>query len=225
MTAGTRLRYVLTWFHMRPWRAWIGYMVLVTGLYLLATRCPQRGPLVVEPGAIDALMPFVPAAAYVYATYALLLPVLIVVAARRRHFGGVFAVAMGCGLSNAVLYNLMPTCIARRTDAPVGSLLETIQRLDTTLGAVPSGHVALPAAVATAALMLAMRGAGAGASTFWARAAAAYTLWTVALTASALLTAQHYVIDVVAGLAFGTSVAGFGMWILGEPMESMQCGG
>lgn len=224
MTAGSWLRQALTWLHQRPWFAWIGYTAVVGGLYVLATQHPHRAPLAIEPGAIDALLPLVPAAAYVYATYALLLPVLIVVAARRRHFGGVFAVAIACGLANAVLYNLVPTCIAQRTEAPAGSLLAAIQGLDTTLGAVPSGHAALPAAVATAALMLAMWAGGTSAATFWGRTAAAYGLWTAALTVSAVLTAQHYVIDVVAGLAFGASVAVLGMWMLRGPMLGVQCG-
>lgn len=179
---------------------------------MLATQAPQRTPAVIEPNAIDTLVPFMPAAAYVYATYALLLPTLIVMAGRRRHFSRVFGVAIGCGLSNAVIYNLVPTRIAKRTLAPVDSLLAVIQRLDTTLGAVPSGHVALPAAVATAALIIAVQGPPDDTAPFWGRAATAYALWTVALAGSALLTAQHYVLDIVAGLGFGPAVAMLGMW-------------
>ena len=198
-------------------------MALVTGLYVLAVRAPQRTPVVIEPGRIDALVPFVPAAAYVYVSYALLLPVLIVLAAHRRHFGCVFAAAAGCGLANAAIYNLMPTCIAQRTLAPAGSLLAGIQRLDTTLGAVPSGHVALPAAIATAALMIALHGARDATSAFWARAATGYALWTVALAGSTLLTRQHYVLDIAAGLLFGPAVAVAGMWALRSSIDGAQC--
>ena len=206
-------------------------MVLVTCLYMLATQAPQRTPVVIEPGTIDALVPFIPAAAYVYVTYALLLPVLIVIAAHRGHFSSVLAVGMGCGLSNAAIYNLIPTRIAQRTLAPAGSLLESIQRLDTTLGAVPSGHVALPAAVATAAFLVALSGArdatrngSSSGATFWLRAAAGYALWTVALAGSALLTGQHYVLDIAAGLVFGPAFAALGVWTLRGTMDGVQCG-
>jgi fatty acid desaturase/membrane-associated phospholipid phosphatase len=185
-------------------------MLLVGGLYTLATRAPYQAPFVIRPGTIDGFIPFVPAAAFVYVTYVLLLPALIAAARRVPRFGGVFAVAMGCGLANAVIYNLVPTRIAGRTVAPDGSLLAIVQQLDTPLGAIPSGHVALPAAIAVAALLATRQMAG-HAALFWRRAALAFALWTAALAASTLLTRQHVAVDVVAGLAFGLAIAVLGM--------------
>jgi fatty acid desaturase len=190
----------------RPWRAWAVYAFLTGALYALATQTPARPPLVIEPSRIDALVPFVPAAAYVYVTYALLLPVLIVLAARRQGFAEIFATVMGCGLANALLYNVVPSRIAERTAAPPGSLLAVIQNLDTTLAAIPSGHVALPAAIATAACLVGRRGATDDEPS-WNRIAAGFAVWTAALAASALLTKQHFAVDVAVGLVFGLSFA------------------
>ena len=52
-------------------------------------------------------------------------------------------------------------------------------------------------------------------ATFWRFAAAASAVWTIALAVSTLLTKQHVVVDIVAGLAFGLVVAMLGMWSLG----------
>lgn len=189
--------------------------MVVGGLYILATRAPYRTPIVIPPSTLDGFIPFVPGAAFVYATYALLLPALIVLARRTAGFAEVFAIAMGSGFANAIVYNALPTRIADRPVAPDGSLLAFIQQLDTTLGALPSGHVALPAAVATASLLIAARGQ-ADLAGFWRRGAAGFAVWTAALAASTLLTKQHVVVDIVAGLAFGIGGAGLGMWALGR---------
>jgi fatty acid desaturase len=189
--------------------------VLVAGLYALATRAPYRTPIVIEPGALDALIPFVPSAALVYASYALLLPALIATTRRTPGFDDVFRVAMGCGLANVIVYALVPTRIAARTVAPDGSLLAVIQQLDTLLCAIPSGHVSLPAAIATAMLLVARRHGSGDTARFWRRAAVAFAIWTAALAASTLLTKQHLIVDIAAGLAFGLVVAIFGIWALG----------
>jgi len=178
---------------------------------MLASRAPLNVPAVVAPGAFDDLIPFIPSAAFVYATYLLLVPVLIAVAARRDGFDDVLAVTLGCGLSNAILYNLVPTRIAERTLAPRGSLLALIQHVDTPLCAIPSGHVALPAVIAAAALLVSRRVTQGHTAAFWRRVAAGFALWTAALAASTLLTKQHYVVDVVWGLAFGVGVAACGV--------------
>jgi fatty acid desaturase/membrane-associated phospholipid phosphatase len=178
---------------------------------MLASRAPRFAPIVLSPGAFDDLIPLVPPAAFVYATYFLLLPVLIAVGARRDGFGDVLTSALGCGLSNAIVYNLVPTRIAERRPAPPGSLLALVQRVDTPLCAIPSGHVALPAVVAAAALLVSRRVTHAHTATFWRRVAAGFALWTVALAVSTLLTKQHYVVDVVWGLAFGIGVAACGV--------------
>jgi len=188
----------------------------VTAIYALATRAPHSAPIVIEASAIDGLIPFAPSAAFVYATYFLLVPVLIVLARRQPGFGDVFAVTLGCGLANAIVYYVVPTRIAERMVAPDGSLLAIIQHLDTPLGAIPSGHVALPAVIATAALLVSFRARrDSETARFWRRAAAAFAAWTAALAASTLLTKQHVAVDIVAGLAFGLAVGVLGVWHLG----------
>jgi fatty acid desaturase/membrane-associated phospholipid phosphatase len=175
----------------------------VSPLYALAARSPFVTPWVIAPASWDARIPLVPAAAIFYLTYFLLLPALIYHARRRPELPRVFATALVCGTLNVALYLAIPTRLAARPAAPAGTLLAILQRLDTPLCALPSGHVALPMSIAMASL-LAARGARAQA---WRRTAAAFFTWTLLLAAAALLTGQHYFVDILAGLGLGTVVA------------------
>jgi fatty acid desaturase len=184
---------------------------VVSSLYSMATHAPWREPLVVEASALDAVVPFVPAAAYLYVSYVLLLPVLLLAASHRTGFAAVYGAAMSCGVANALLYALVPTTLAERSAAPAGSLLAVIQGIDTTLGALPSGHVSLPCSIAIAALLVS-RGLAREDARFWRSMGVAFGVWTLALAASTLLTRQHVAIDAVAGVLFGGLTAAAAIW-------------
>lgn len=186
----------------------VGYTTLLGLLYALASRSPLSTPRVIFPGPWDRWIPMLPAAVIPYLTYLLLLPALILLTRRRPEFPRVLAAALGCGAVNVVVYLALPTRLARPDAPPVAGVLAILRRLDTPLCALPSGHVAMPAAIAVAA-MLAARGSVAAGS--WLRTAAGYLAWTLVLGAAALLTGQHYVVDVLAGVALGTVVAGMVM--------------
>jgi fatty acid desaturase len=188
-----------------PWQVLAAYALLVGPLYALAARSPLWTPWVIAPGPWDRRIPLIPAAAFLYLTYFLLLPVLILLTRRRPGFPRVFGAALACGTVNVLLYLAFPTRLAARPDVPAGTLLALLQRFDTPLCALPSGHVALPMAIAVAAL-LAARGSRA-----WRLTAAGFFAWTFLLAAAAWLTGQHYVVDLLAGIALGAIVAGLVM--------------
>ena len=173
-------------------------------LYALAAGSPYAAPWVIAAGPWDARIPLVPLAVIPYLSYFLLLPALVHWTRRRPDFPRVLAAALACGTLNVALYLAVPTRLASRPAAPAGTLLAILQRLDTPLCALPSGHVALPMSIAVAALLAARGGARARE---WRRTAAAFFAWTLLLAAAALLTGQHYAVDVLAGLALGTAVA------------------
>jgi fatty acid desaturase len=197
-----------------PWRVFAAYVGVVAPLYALAARSPWLAPFAISPSPWDAAVPLIPTAAVAYLSYFLLLPVLILVCRRRPEFPRVFATALACGAGNVALYLLVPTRLALRPVAPEGTLLALIQRFDTPLCAIPSGHVALPAAITVAAMWAARRE---GAMSPWRKTATGYFVWTVALAASAVLTGQHYLIDVAAGVAFGVLAAFAAIARFGEP--------
>jgi membrane-associated phospholipid phosphatase len=187
-----------------PWRVLAASALLLAPLYGLASRPSFFRPYVIAAGAIDARVPLVPAAVIPYLTYFLLLPALVLGTRRLAAFPRVFLAALACWTVNVALYFVCPTRLASRPAAPAGTLLAILQRFDTPLCALPSGHVALPMAIAVAALLAARGGASARA---WRRTAAVFFAWTLLLAASAWLTGQHYLVDLLAGFALGAVVA------------------
>ena len=187
-------------------RAYLIYLALASGGYTLAAHAPYRGPWTIGAAALDGAIPFWPAAAWPYLTYFLVLPALLVLGRRRRGVTAVAWTGMACGLANVLLYLAVPTRLADRPGAEPGSLLALVQRLDPPLNAIPSGHVALPLSIAAAAWLAGRPGHGDARR--WRRLAALFFAWTALLAASALLTKQHYAIDVAAGALFGLTVAG-----------------
>jgi fatty acid desaturase len=197
---------------MRAWLAFGGYFLASAIAYGWVIRHPWSEPWVVPVTAWDGAIALWPPAAYPYATYALLLPLLLL--SRRNHPG--LARVLGAGIAaqtlQLILDYLLPTRIPFVHPAPAGTLLALVQSLDTPLAAFPSGHVGLPMAIAMAAAMEARRrrrarGGGApDAVRAWKRTAAWYLAWTAMMIAAALLTKQHVLLDAAGGLAFGSVV-------------------
>lgn len=171
--------------------------------YTAAVRWPWIDPLPVRAHPIDALIPFVPDAAPLYWSYFLLFFALIVFARRLAGFGTIYLAAMTSVVTSITLNVLVPTSLVAQPIAPAGTLLALIQQFDTSLGAVPSGHVVLPAAMAVA---LALGGDAADAPRRL-RLSLGFACWTLLLAAATLLTKQHYILDVVTGLIVGCAVA------------------
>jgi membrane-associated phospholipid phosphatase len=187
------------------WWLLAAHGALASLLYSLAAHYPIRDPWVVPFWPLDARIPFVPWSAWVYASYVLLLPTLVLFGRYRPGFARVFVTGVTCALLNAVIYILFPTSLAARTQAPEGTLLAVIQTLDTTLCALPSGHVALPTALTIATALVAREGLRH--ALIWGASAKIFAVWTVALAVSTLLTKQHHLIDVVAGGIYGAAAA------------------
>ena len=190
------------------WWSWFIYMLVTAALYSLAAHVPIRDSLVISPLLLDGQIPFVPVSAYVYITYLLLFPVLILMARKREEFSWVFAVGITCGFINALIYNVFPSMISERVVAPDASLLSMIQHLDTLRCSIPSGHVALPTSIAVTAFFMS-RKAKIHDSLFWRTISIVFVIWAIGLGGSALLTKQHFIVDIFAGVVFGSTVALF----------------
>lgn len=182
------------------------YMLVTALFYMQASRFPLFSSAVIQPWSIDEQMPFMPSLAYIYITYFLLFPVLILLAHKREGFGIVYATGLVCGFINVAIFILFPTILAERVDAPEHTLLSVIQTQDTTLCAFPSGHVALPISLAVAAYLI-VRKSESTLTEFWGKVSFGYVIWTVAIAIAALFTGQHYIVDIYAGAVFGSCVA------------------
>jgi hypothetical protein len=188
-----------------PWWTLAVYTVVALGIYEIVATWPWRPPVVITPSWLDHIIPLVPAASYPYMTYVLLPPTLIVVSGRRPDFVYVFGAGMACHFLNLIAYTVVPSELSGRAIAPAGSLLELLYAADGGRCVLPSGHAALPVAVSTAALLVAR--SSAASQRFWRGVALLFALWGAMLATTALLTKQHYVVDIIAGAVFGALCA------------------
>lgn len=190
---------------------WLALYLAATGYaYSWVTRNPWREPWPIPTLSIDASFVMQPAWAIVYATYILLLPVLLYLRYGKPGFFRVLAAGILTQIGQLCIYGLFPTRISLVEAAPPGTLLSLIQALDTQLAAFPSGHVSMPMSLAVAA-WIEMRknhliAALSPDTKAWLRTAWLYFVWTVLLALSTLFTKQHGWIDVWGGLIFGTAI-------------------
>lgn len=187
-----------------PWLSWLLYMAVTGALYFTASHWSLYQPFVVRPSDLDFYIPFWPSAAYIYITYFLLIPALILFSRRQPGFSRVYATTLLCGLLNAFVFLLFPSSLDSIPQAPAQSLLLWIQAMDSTRSVIPSGHVALPFCITFAA----MRISRADPTTrVWQRLSIIYLIWAMLISASTVLTGQHYLVDVFAGFLFAFMIA------------------
>jgi membrane-associated phospholipid phosphatase len=194
------------------WWLLAAHGVAASLLYSFAAHHPIREPWIVPASRLDAVIPMIPWSAWVYASYLFLLPTLVLFGRHRPGFARVFVTGVSCALLNASIYILFPTSLAERTVAPAGTLMAVIQSLDTTLCALPSGHVALPTSLMVAAALLTTEGPHL--ARIWTPWTNRLALWTLLLAASTLFTKQHYLIDVAAGAVYGGGLAAAAAWLV-----------
>lgn len=144
--------------------------------------------------ALDRALPVVPASAWIYVSW-YVAPVLLL-----RHdrvpLRRVALALVLCYLVSGVGWLGVPTVMERASldglDGPSVRLLRAVYRMDPPANIFPSVHAALAALVTgTPVAGLAAR------CVLWA--------WMIAIWASCVLTKQHYVLDVVAGIGLGFS--------------------
>ncbi|KWN14448.1 fatty acid desaturase family protein [Burkholderia ubonensis] len=176
------------------WR-WLAIYVVVSGaLYFWVTHAPLAPVHLLRPGPYDAFVPRVPASVPLYLSYALVMPSIVWFGRHRDWLlPAFFAGALAAGLC-LVSHVFWPTAVIR---PPVATgWLAWLYRIDTPLAASPSGHVALPVAVAV--VLAALR----------VRAARYYAAWSAVLALTVLTTGQHLLADMLAGIALGIGVGG-----------------
>lgn len=184
----------VTWAHRHPWW-WLGlYLVGTAALYQFAIRVHLHGPIAIHPSALDEAIPVVPWSAWIYATYFLLMPSFVVLTRAHPERGRLLVTAGLCVVGNLTLNILIPTELAAplTPETAGGGLLGQIVSGDTPRAALPSGHVALPLALAILA---------------WRHRlpyGAVYIPWLAAMSIVVLTTKQHYLVDVIGGLAWGS---------------------
>lgn len=193
MPAARKLERVIAFSQRHPWWWLLAYLLVTAALYQLALRAPLYQPFIVEPSALDRLIPVVPWTAGPYLTYFLLMPSWVWLVRHHPERGRWLMAAGLVVLGNLLINNLVPTELAEplRSSEVAGTLLATIIEGDAPRAVIPSGHLALPLALA----ILSRR----------ARVAHAwiYVPWAAMMAVVILTTHQHYVIDALGALVWG----------------------
>ncbi|MGS0893824.1 fatty acid desaturase [Burkholderia stagnalis] len=173
----------------RPWCVLAAYLIVTGVLYRFVTHRPLGPVEIIPASALDRAIPLLPGTVPLYLTYLLAMPALVWLGRRRTWLlPAFFAGALAAGLC-LISHLLHPTAIV--WPAADTGWIAWLQRLDTPLAASPSGHVALPVAIAS--VLLALR----------KRPALLFVAWSALLAATVLTTGQHRVADVAAGGAVG----------------------
>ncbi len=204
-----------------PWLSWLIYTLITGVFYFSASHWPPYEPLIIHPSAIDAWIPLWSPAAYIYVTYFLLLPALIVIGRSRPGFSIVYGTALLCGILNAILFLLIPTALSSIPRAPDASLLQWIQTTDTPNSVFPSGHVSLPFCIGIMAFQVSKSRRAISATGFWHNVSLLYIVWAILISASTVLTGQHFTVDVLGGLLFAMLVTFFAVQLYEQPGLSL----
>ncbi len=177
----------------RPWALLVAYLVVTGLLYGFVTHFPFGQIQTIEPGWADRRIPVIPATVPLYLSYLLIMPVLVGLGRNQDWLLPVFFAGSVAALGCLVCHLFHPTMIARPNAHD--AWLDWLQRADSPLAASPSGHIALPMAIATTLAGLRRRLAG------------LFAAWTALLAVTVLTTGQHYLADVAAGAIVGIAAA------------------
>jgi len=180
--------------HRHPWWWLLGYLVVTAALYQFAIRVPLHPAIVIAPTPLDAAIPLLPWTAAPYMTYFALMPSFVWLTRAHPERGALLVAAGLVVVGNLAINIAVPTELAHplTPERAGGWLLERIVAGDTPRAALPSGHLALPLALA----VLAFRR---GVSGRWV-----YVPWTLVMGVAILTTKQHYLPDAVGAVVWGS---------------------
>ena len=193
-----------SWLLRHPWAALLIIAAESAGLYAFATRAPIRQPYDIGPTWIDQHIPYLWWSIPLYMTYYFVLPTFAWLNQHTPAFPRLWCRAFMyilCDLGIAVLIptRVHPWALAEQHDA----WARIITTYDVPLAAIPSAHVGLPCCI-----WLCSR-------RFDGRLPKLFGGWTAIFAVSILTTKQHYIWDLLAGLALAVAVS----WFPGKPRQ------
>jgi fatty acid desaturase len=177
----------------RPWPLLVAYLLITAVLYGFVTHFPLGPVKTIEPGRLDRGIPIIAATVPLYLSYLLIMPALVYLGRAKDGFLPAFFAGAVAATACLVCHLFQPTMIVRPEAHE--AWLAWLQRIDSPLAASPSGHIALP--IAIAATLAGVR----------KRVAGLFAAWSALLCVTVLTTGQHYLADVAAGAAVGIASA------------------
>ncbi len=179
------------------WPLGLAVLVVTVGLYVATNRLiDPSGATVLPLSAIDRLTPLVPASVWIYASFPALFLTVYALETDRQRIQRYLAGVVALNLVSNLVFILWPTTFDRGVLATAGqgvtgALLDAVRLADRPVNCLPSLHVG--AAVFAGLFRRGKR-------FDWA-----FMAWAVAIAVSTLTTKQHYLVDVVAGVALAVA--------------------
>ncbi|MFM0649542.1 fatty acid desaturase [Paraburkholderia bryophila] len=177
----------------RPWLVLAIYLAATGLFYGFVTHFPLGPVEPIGPGPLDLAIPHWPLTVPLYLSYLLVMPALVAAGRNRTWLLPAFFAGALAAIACLFCHLFHPTEIVR-PDAADG-WLAWLYRIDSPLAASPSGHVALPVAIAV--VLAGLR----------ERIGAVFIAWSALLAVTVLTTGQHVVADVGYGIAVGLIAA------------------
>lgn len=185
----------------------LGYLAFCA-LYLACGTIHPRAPHLLETGALDLPIPFLPWTLWIYLSQLALLPMALLLAQTDVERSRAFYAMLLATLLAAVVFLIWPTQLARPPLPRSGftaAAFRLLHRADVPGNCFPSLHVALALISATVSMR---------AGSIWRLAA---PLWAVAIVLSTLTTRQHVMLDVAGGAALAPTA-----WALAGKLFSYE---
>lgn len=177
----------------RPWLVLAIYLAATGLFYGFVTHFPLGPVEPIGPGPLDLAIPHWPLTVPLYLSYLLVMPALVATGRNRTWLLPAFFAGALAAIACLFCHLFHPTEVVR-PDAADG-WLAWLYRIDSPLAASPSGHIALPVAIAL--VLAGLR----------ERIGAAFIAWSALLAVTVLTTGQHMVADVGYGIAVGLMAA------------------
>ena len=175
--------------------------VLTVGIwaaYLFLQRHAMFPVTVLKLTSVDRMIPFAPGAVYLYESLLLLMPIAPWLMTSRAELGRYTGGLTLISLVGFIVFVVYPTASPRPASVQgANALYATLVRIDNDLNAFPSLHAAF-AVFHGACCHALFRRAGVPRGVPWL-----IWVWVAGIVASTLLTKQHVVIDVAAGVLLG----------------------
>ncbi len=176
-----------------PWRALALYLIASGLFYGFVTHWPLGPIATIAPGPLERLVPRWPLSVPAYLSYLLVMPVLVSAGHARRWLLPAFFAGVLAAFACLFCHLFHPTAVLR--PATPDAWLAWLYRIDSPLAASPSGHLALPVAIAV--VLAGLR----------ERIGAVFFAWSALLAVTVLTTGQHTLADLAGGVAVGLAAA------------------
>lgn len=172
--------------------SYVFFFFYTAALHTPANTFPMYEPVIVPPTGIDFLIPLIPWTVIPYLTYFLLVPSMLYFYRKEVIVSGMYLSVILCTSFHLLFVNFVPSQLQYYDWGRANYwLTQFLEKADTPLAVLPSGHVALPTTIIVLTFANKLK---------WRYF---YLIWGTLVSLSTLTTKQHYLHDLMGGVLVG----------------------